>query len=211
MRQLIEECIKTQIQLNNIIEPNWHNKKFNWRLYSYIEGGELCDHLSPYHWKFKEPDFQQAFIEIIDIFHFLVSDYFMRSNDTTVDLTEARLVNLLLNIYNMDHSPLDPEVWAVNTAPSDYSFTDCFRMSKFFHKTPEQFFQMYLSKDVLNIFRQNNGYKKGTYTKVWSGQEDNVYLDKICSNFDFSSPRIKERMYHQLTEQYNLYAGVTKG
>ena len=29
---------------------------------------------------------------------------------------------------------------------------------------------------MLNHFRQDNGYKTGTYQKTWGGQEDNVHL-----------------------------------
>lgn len=211
MKELIEQCIDTQIELNSLINPLWAREKLSWRLYAFIEGGELCDHLAPYHWKSNEPDFPQAYIEVIDIFHFLVSDYFMKSTDTIIDLTKARLINHLLNLCKEDHVMLDPEYWAVNTAPINYSFKDCFRMAKFFHKGVEEFFQMYLAKDVLNIFRQHHGYKNGTYVKVWSGLEDNLYLEKILKTFDFSLPRATERLYNELEQQFNLYAGVTKG
>ena len=32
---------------------------------------------------------------------------------------------------------------------------------------------------MLNRFRQNNGYKEGTYIKVWNGNEDNVVMMDI--------------------------------
>ena len=40
----------------------------------------------------------------------------------------------------------------------------------------EGLFREYVSKNVLNHFRQDNGYKTGTYQKTWGGQEDNVHL-----------------------------------
>ena len=36
-------------------------------------------------------------------------------------------------------------------------------------------------KNVLNKFRQDNGYKEGTYRKIWNGKEDNVVLSEILS------------------------------
>ena len=45
---------------------------------------------------------------------------------------------------------------------------------------------MYISKNVLNIFRQNNGYKDGTYEKTWFGKEDNVHLMEIFNEVNDS-------------------------
>ena len=40
---------------------------------------------------------------------------------------------------------------------------------------------MYVGKNVLNRFRQANGYKEGTYIKIWNGEEDNVHLTNILT------------------------------
>jgi hypothetical protein len=42
--------------------------------------------------------------------------------------------------------------------------------------TRDDMFKFYLAKSVLNEFRQNNGYKDGTYPKQWFGKEDNVFM-----------------------------------
>lgn len=209
MKELIESCIETQLQLNSLIDPEWQAKRLPWVLYMAIEMGELCDHLMPYHWKSGEPNHEQAFIELIDCFHFLVSDYFMKANDTTIELTTARLVNHLLNRTKVDYQLLDPEVLFVSKAPNMYCFDDMFRVAKFFHKSHKEFFQMYLAKDALNLFRQHNGYKKGTYIKKWAEGEDNVYLSKILSNFDWDLPNPKRRLLDELNTQYQLHSGVS--
>lgn len=36
-------------------------------------------------------------------------------------------------------------------------------------------YQYYIAKIALNQFRQENGYKEGTYKKIWMEQEDNEY------------------------------------
>ena len=38
------------------------------------------------------------------------------------------------------------------------------------------------AKNVLNRFRQNNGYKEGSYKKNWNGREDNEVMSEILSN-----------------------------
>ena len=35
---------------------------------------------------------------------------------------------------------------------------------------------------MLNRFRQNNGYKEGSYKKNWNGREDNEVMSEILSN-----------------------------
>ena len=44
-----------------------------------------------------------------------------------------------------------------------------------------------LVKNVLNKFRQDNGYKTGEYSKVWFGKEDNVHLEEILNKLEFNN------------------------
>lgn len=49
----------------------------------------------------------------------------------------------------------------------------------------EELYFTYLGKNVLNKFRQDNGYKDGSYVKIWDGKEDNeVMLNIIKTNPD---------------------------
>jgi hypothetical protein len=41
-----------------------------------------------------------------------------------------------------------------------------------------------MGKNCLNVFRQENGYKKGEYTKIWYGKEDNHYLVEFLDTND---------------------------
>ena len=38
----------------------------------------------------------------------------------------------------------------------------------------ETLYRLYVGKNILNQFRQDNGYKDGSYIKVWATEEDNV-------------------------------------
>src|SRR5690606_16358645 len=48
----------------------------------------------------------------------------------------------------------------------------------------EELYRQYIGKNVLNFFRQDNGYKQGTYVKIWNGLEDNEYLVQIMNQLD---------------------------
>jgi dimeric dUTPase (all-alpha-NTP-PPase superfamily) len=68
--------------------------------------------------------------------------------------------------------------------------------------TPEDVYTTYVKKAVLNRFRRANGYKEGTYNKLWSGLEDNVYLDTVASTIDPNDPNYVNSLYSQLTMEY---------
>lgn len=212
MKDLIKSCIRAQVELNDLAaSPGWMDGYHQWLVYAAIEMGELVDHLAPYHWKSNKPDKEQAFIELIDIFHFLVSHKMQKSALIVHEDREAEVVQHIENILKVDPAPVPPSFYLVGKPPESYTLQMCFNMMAWFKKTPQQFFEMYLAKDVLNIFRQHNGYKNGSYTKTWSGREDNEYLAEIVKGFDFNLPNSKQRLYDLLGEQYKMYSQTTEG
>ena len=63
----------------------------------------------------------------------------------------------------------------------------------------EEVLKLYVSKNVLNVFRQDNGYKEGTYIKTWFGEEDNKFLEKTVSE---STDLTYDGLYAALKNQY---------
>lgn len=61
-------------------------------------------------------------------------------------------------------------------------------------------YKQYVGKNVLNMFRQDHGYKAGTYIKIWEGREDNEHLVEILLDFDAASG--KEALYDALKARY---------
>ncbi len=62
-----------------------------------------------------------------------------------------------------------------------------------------ELYRLYIGKNILNIFRQDHGYKRGNYKKVWGGKEDNIILQDILEN----SPDIKPNdLYRALEDRY---------
>jgi hypothetical protein len=60
--------------------------------------------------------------------------------------------------------------------------------------------KIYIGKNCLNKFRQDNGYKEGTYIKVWNKDEDNVAMMKIIEateNITF------DEVYNKLQDIYS--------
>ena len=68
----------------------------------------------------------------------------------------------------------------------------------------DMLYKMYIGKNTLNIFRQDHGYKDGTYNKVWGGIEDNEQLSNIldsCGDHELNFGFI----YGALELSYNTY------
>jgi hypothetical protein len=53
---------------------------------------------------------------------------------------------------------------------------------------------------MLNKFRQDNGYKEGSYIKIWDGKEDNVVMQEILNS---SSDITPDELYTKLQEAYS--------
>ena len=52
------------------------------------------------------------------------------------------------------------------------------------------------------MFRQDKGYKEGTYQKIWNGREDNEYLVEIIGSLDSSRSEFKDEVYAALESAY---------
>jgi hypothetical protein len=66
----------------------------------------------------------------------------------------------------------------------------------------DELYEIYVGKNVLNMFRQDNGYKEGSYQKIWNGREDNEHLADILHTLDSNSMSFKEDIYSALDDVY---------
>ena len=66
----------------------------------------------------------------------------------------------------------------------------------------DELYAQYVGKNVLNIFRQDHGYKHGTYKKIWNDREDNEHLVSILNVLDSKSPNFRTEIYESLKAAY---------
>ena len=66
----------------------------------------------------------------------------------------------------------------------------------------DELYAQYVGKNVLNIFRQDHGYKHGTYKKIWNDREDNEHLVSILKCLDSKSPSFRTEIYESLKGAY---------
>ena len=69
--------------------------------------------------------------------------------------------------------------------------------------TLDELFALYIGKNVLNGFRQNNGYKSGEYRKLWQGREDNEHLIEVLSALTVAPSELPDALYRALQQRYD--------
>ena len=67
-----------------------------------------------------------------------------------------------------------------------------------------ELYALYIGKNMLNRFRQNNGYKSGEYKKLWQGREDNEHLIELLAELGDEPEQLPERLYAGLEARYAM-------
>lgn len=220
----ILQMLELQQELNDATNgENWeqgitkNGKKIDWRRCIYLEGAELIESYPWKHWKNIEatPDYDNIKIEIVDIWHFIMSealriykiDNLGSITDIANSVTKMQGFDAFLQIEKGEM--LDPyeeielveEMIKTLFCSNDINkllITFLTMSSKLNLKLPE-LYELYIGKNILNKFRQNHGYKEGTYIKVWDNKEDNVVMQNILASQNDISP---QELYEALEKAY---------
>ena len=170
-----------------------------------MEAVEAIDHIGWKWWKMQEPNLKQAQIEIIDIWHFALSHYL---TDTT-HYDKTRIIYDELESCKRDQlaegfkSIIEKlETFASLCAIKMFNLRLFLGIMEDLEISQQGLFNMYVAKNVLNEFRQKNGYKSGDYVKIWNGREDNEHLEEFMGVVDSSDENYIETLRYMLTERY---------
>lgn len=175
--------LKMQDEINTVVHPDWKNQNFDWDRAAWIECAELMEHIGWKWWKKQETNLEQAKLELVDIWHFILS-LCIQKNYSAIRVCG----NITSNTkQELDVNPIFVEDLAAGLLTSNletnifYFFRCCAGLGLSF----DELYKLYIGKNVLNKFRQANGYKEGTYIKTWfDDQEDNAYLYEVLKTVD---------------------------
>jgi hypothetical protein len=180
-----------QDSLNCVVDPHWLTANYPWTRAIRVECAELSDHIGWKWWKKQTPSWTQAHIELVDIWHFMLSSTLV-SVRGSVMLAVAELntglrfphdepMELLGKKFTLGSLKMHEQIDMLSAfASAGYCFPALFEsIMVSTGLTWEALRRLYLGKNVLNRFRQANGYADGTYEKLWNGVEDNVRLEQI--------------------------------
>ena len=211
----IEQMFALQKQLND--ETNgevWikgftkENRQISWYRGIYMEVAEAIDSFNWKHWKNidDQPDWDNIKVELVDIWHFIMSES-IRINDQAYankhlelsakgDFDSDALVSLLENMLKLSvTSSINPDINNIR------QITDLFfEIISHLGIDVQDLYKRYVVMNLLNTFRQHNGYIDGSYIKNWGGVEDNVIAFEIMDKNPKISP---EDLYNKLNHEYS--------
>jgi dimeric dUTPase (all-alpha-NTP-PPase superfamily) len=221
----IETMLRLQQKLNDATNgTGWENgvtkngKVIDWRRCIWLEAAELVESYPWKHWKSidADPDYANIKIEAVDIWHFVMSEA----------LSQYK-INDLGDISKLSEAIMSTEAYAdfaLGDKPDTANHYDEIKeveklVEMLFGNTPvetwtaqfyhvalisgldlDELYKLYIGKNILNRFRQDHGYKEGTYNKIWNKEEDNVVMQRILSGDEGITP---EKLYKELEEYYD--------
>jgi dimeric dUTPase (all-alpha-NTP-PPase superfamily) len=199
---MVQTMARMQEAHNCQVHPAWRVQGYPYYRAVWVECAELLDHFGWKWWKHQQPDADQVKLEVVDIWHFGLSDL-MRADALDQD------VGRRLAAVSSDRRD-DPEGFrlAVEDLAQQTLSDRLFAMGPFVAVLDSlpmalpELFRLYVGKNVLNHFRQDHGYKSGEYRKVWQGREDNTHLVEILDTLDCAPDDVPERLYQTLAHRY---------
>ena len=225
--QIIKAMLALQQRLNDETNgAGWEGgytregKLISWRRCIYMECAELIDSFAWKHWKniAAPTNWDNVRIEIVDIWHFVLSLLLEESQNKGCVADECA-GQIAAEVCAVSHfgefckersKPDDTDIYGVLNdieliihKCSGFGLDMGELLSAYFVLAMkcglnlDMLYQIYIGKNVLNAFRQNHGYKDGSYKKSWNGVEDNEVLNEILKEkLEFSE------IYGELEKRY---------
>ena len=204
LREKIKEMLDLQNKINEKVHPNWREQNFEWYRAIWVECAELLDHYGWKWWKKQSPNQAQIELELVDIWHFglsiLLSNY-------DIEKSISLISEGMIDQRGSGKFRENLEDFTTNTLQTR-SF-DLKRFNQVMNDvglTFEKLYVGYISKNVLNSFRQDKGYQAGTYIKDWGGIEDNEYLIRLASKMDLKSENFSSELYTLMEKEYEAHS-----
>ena len=182
--------------MNSHIHPQWREQGWNYWRAAWMECAELMDHIGWKWWSKEELSMYQAKVEVVDIWHFVLSGMMVThdlGNPASINYFLAHL-NARIGSNSGSKSTMEDLRWHVDMMASHLSHAATSSMPDgislvlnelgmvmhLMNMDMDDVYRIYTAKAALNIFRQKHGYKEGTYSKHWSdGREDNAHLQDV--------------------------------
>jgi len=151
------------------------------------------------------PYINHIVMELVDIWHFGISD--MLINFKEIDKTAA-IISKLCDVPYEETTQKQDLPFLIEGLVEGTLLSRSFNVSNFLSLCRclnidiDKLYNLYIGKNILNIFRQKYGYDKGHYIKMWDGREDNDYLIEFTKTLDMSSSSDQNILITRLTETY---------
>ncbi|OUS71555.1 dUTP diphosphatase [Pseudoalteromonas sp. A601] len=193
--------LEMQNAMNTKVHEQWFSQGFEWNRAIWVECAEMLDHYGWKWWKKQTPDTEQVILELVDIFHFGLS---LRIDRETSYLELAKQLEKQLNSpKTADDFKQTLEILAASAVADKVfnaeAFAGCMVQ---IGMNIDDLYRGYVGKNTLNFFRQDHGYKDGSYIKVWHGKEDNEHLVEVVKSIDTEQADFAKLVYQGLEARY---------
>lgn len=197
----IKQMLALQDAMNSKVSETWRENGYEWYRAIWVECAEMLDHYGWKWWKHQEVDVPQVQLELVDIFHFGLSLRLMTG--ASIDAIANELADELTATSNETDFKIALETLAsaavTNKAFDAKALANCMQLMDM---DLNELFRQYVGKNTLNFFRQDHGYKEGTYIKVWNGLEDNEVLATVVNELDIAAEDFQQQVYQALKQSY---------
>ncbi len=215
IKQMFELQQKLNDATNGLIWTEGATKEgrqISWLRCIYMEAAEAIDSFNWKHWKNIEgqPDLDNAKVELVDIWHFIMSEAIHFGDTQFAEAYEDMQADREINPEMMIEI-LEKLIAVASTANVDKSQNGLYEITGLFFKAlatmsmdvPE-LYTRYIIKNQLNTFRQDHGYKDGSYVKMWFDSKGNSIEDNVVAfNIMDENPEFSpEELYQKLEESY---------
>ena len=200
----IAEMAELQEGHNRQVHPQWAEQGYAYYRAVWVECAELLDHFGWKWWKLQTADLDQVRLEIVDIWHFGLSEL-LRQGRIAGGRVDADIVASFASGLMLAGGDLRDAVERLaleSLRERDFSIDAFVAVMRALPMTFDELYRHYVGKNVLNQFRQAHGYKTGAYRKVWAGREDNAHLVEISAALPVDAPRYADALFAALEERY---------
>ena len=199
--------------MNTTVNAQWLKAGYPFLRAAMMEAAEAIEAQGWKWWKKQERDVPALQMELSDIWHFFLSHKLIQSRgnftmaakelkiqsesaSVSVDFDQKNYTIINLNLVEKLELLMGLAVSRRLSIPLFSAIMkDC-------SMTWDDLYRSYVGKNTLNLFRQANGYKEGTYRKNWRGKEDNEHLIEIQSGLDIRMENYQKAIYSQLEQKY---------
>ena len=207
MQDALLTMLRMQDRMNTRVHPQWIDQGFAWHRAIWVECAELVDHYGYKWWKHQDHDLAQVQLEVVDIWHFGMSASFRPG------LALEELAATMAGEWGQSDSSggagvleAAEKLAGIAAGEGRFSVADFAALLSAAQMSFEDLVRQYLGKNVLNFFRQDNGYKEGTYRKLWQGREDNEHLMELLAQIDTGAADAEQQLYAALDQRYQATA-----
>ena len=197
---MLDTMARMQEAHNRQVHPDWRTKRYEYYRAVWVECAELLDHFGWKWWKKQAPDLAQVKLELVDIWHFGLSEL-LRADELDAEVAEV------LDVPPSEGAGAEGLRQAVEALATACLQSKGFSVERFadvmaaLPMSFDELFRLYVGKNVLNGFRQDHGYKDGTYRKAWAGREDNEHLMELLDGVDEPATAAQD-LYARLEARY---------